>query len=513
MRVLSLQSGTSADAIDVAVVEFAVRHPSPGVTASDDAARPARRDGRDPERVADPEARARASTAAYDLAAVTDRRRDPEAGDPERVAAAGARAAASTPGIVLELTPVATREVAWEPGLRRDILQAAAGLPMDAGAWCRLDTRLGRAFAAAAAEVLAEAPAELVVSHGQTVFHWAEPDGRRGSRARGTLQLGEPAWIAERTGLPVVSHVRAADIAAGGEGAPLMGVFDRLWLAPLARAAGRPVATVNLGGIANVQIVDAAGGVLAFDTGPGNGLIDAAVGRAAGLPYDVDGRFAAAGRIDEELLGALLAHPYFAAAPPKTTGRETFDLAVVDAAVAAAHGALTEVPTADLAATLTELTARTVVDAVAAARPGVGDAGASATAVEPGEAPPRIRRSPPNRMDAADSIRIRGDLRHGGAEVGRAGRASAREDAGGGARTGRARSPRAGRAARAVRVPPSCCAPAGVRATRCSWSGSRRMRRAGASAPGRRRNSASTRARRSRCCSPSSASAPGTGFP
>ncbi|QAY73019.1 anhydro-N-acetylmuramic acid kinase [Agromyces protaetiae] len=304
MRIVSLQSGTSADGIDVAVVDVEV--------ADDPGGAPA------------------------DVSSV----------------AGGSR---------LALTPVLTRTVDWERALRARILGAALGDVLDAGAWCRLDTALGQAFADAAADVVAEAgPADLIVSHGQTLHHWVE-----GGRARGTLQLGDPSWIAERAGAPVLSHVRAADIAAGGEGAPLMAVFDRLWLGEEARAAGRALATVNLGGIANVQIVAPSGEVCAFDSGPANALVDEAVSEAtAGAEaFDRDGRHAGAGHVHDVLLARLLAHPYFAAAAPKTTGRETFHLGVVGEAARAVGADAVGVD--DLAATLTELTAITVVGAFA----------------------------------------------------------------------------------------------------------------------------------------------------
>ncbi|WP_240665812.1 anhydro-N-acetylmuramic acid kinase [Agromyces sp. LHK192] len=297
---------------------------------------------------------------------------------------------AAPAGLAFRITPVLLRTVDWDEPLRADILDAALGGAIDAGAWCRLDNRLGRAFAEAAAVVVAEASAgdpdaattaandsapDLVVSHGQTVHHWVE-----GGRVHGTTQLGEPAWIAERLDAPVLSHLRAADIAAGGGGAPLMAVFDRLWLGEQARTAGRAIATVNLGGIANVQVVHPDGAVTAFDSGPGNALLDEAVARASGgeRTYDDGGRIAAAGRVHEALLADLSAHPYFAAPAPKTTGRETFHLGVVDAA-AARVGAEAITP-ADLLATLVELTARTVVDSLADG--GAADAGAPADAAE-----------------------------------------------------------------------------------------------------------------------------------
>jgi anhydro-N-acetylmuramic acid kinase len=219
---------------------------------------------------------------------------------------------------------------------------------------CRLTTAIGQGFAAAAARLVADGAVDLVVSHGQTVYHWVS-----GGRTWGTLQLGEPSWIAEATGAPVLSDLRSADIAAGGAGAPLMGVFDELWLAAQAAASSRSVATLNLGGIANLQIVDAAGHLTAFDSGPGNVLIDAFLQAEAGEPFDRDGSIARAGRVDGDLLRALLAHPYFAAPIPKTTGRETFSLQVVRDALSGRR-----LPLADVVATLAELTVSSIIDAV-----------------------------------------------------------------------------------------------------------------------------------------------------
>jgi anhydro-N-acetylmuramic acid kinase len=247
---------------------------------------------------------------------------------------------------------------------------------MDAREFCRLDALAGQEFAAAAkratdavaasetaAGAAAEAPPgvpiDLVVSHGQTVFHWVE-----GGHARGTTQLGDPAWIAEAVGAPVLAHLRSADIAAGGEGAPLMPLFDAAWLGQDARRRGVTAATVNIGGIANVQLVKPDGTITAFDSGPGNALIDAVISRATdgAETYDHDGRIAASGRTIDPFLAALLEHPYFAAPAPKSTGRETFTLAFVDGAVE--RSGCPDVPLADIVATLTALTATTVVAAV-----------------------------------------------------------------------------------------------------------------------------------------------------
>ncbi|HEX6953599.1 MAG TPA: anhydro-N-acetylmuramic acid kinase [Agromyces sp.] len=266
---------------------------------------------------------------------------------------------ASTDDVDLRFVPLRSRTASWPEGLRDRVLDVVHGGALTAAEWCRLDTELGQAFADAAASAAPPGGVDLVVSHGQTVHHWVD-----GGRARGTLQLGSPAWIAERLDAPVVADLRTADIAAGGEGAPLMAVFDRAWLGGAARAVGRPIATANLGGIANVQVVHPDGSVEAHDSGPGNGLLDAVVGRATGggSAYDRDGAIAAAGSVHAGLLGELLAHPYFSAPPPKSTGRETFTLAVFDAAVERADAA--SAPLGDQLATLAELTAVTVVGAV-----------------------------------------------------------------------------------------------------------------------------------------------------
>jgi anhydro-N-acetylmuramic acid kinase len=248
----------------------------------------------------------------------------------------GAVAEFAWDGDAIAMTPLAHLERPWPDDVRAR-LHAALG-PTTAGELCRLDQLVGQRSAELADEL---APADLVVSHGQTVHH----DG-----PRGTLQIGQPAWIAERTGMPVISDVRAGDVAAGGHGAPLAGVLDDLWLeGETTRAA------LNLGGIANVTVVRPRQPPLAFDTGPGNCLLDEAARRTTGDPHDSDGRLAQAGTVRDDLLDALLEDPYYALAPPKSTGREHFHLPAV----------LPDASPEDLLATLTELTAITVADALA----------------------------------------------------------------------------------------------------------------------------------------------------
>ena len=243
----------------------------------------------------------------------------------------------------------------YPPELVADLLAALPPAPVGMAAVCSLDTRIGQVFAAVAEEAIAtvgRGRADLIASHGQTVFHWVD-DGQ----VRGTLQLGQPAWIAERTGLPVVSDFRSRDVAAGGQGAPLVSLVDVAWLRS---RPGRPVA-LNLGGIANLTVDVASDTPLAFDVGPANALVDAAVRRVSGgvEGYDADGARGARGRIDVALLDDLLSEPYYARPAPKTTGKELFDAAYVDAA----RSRHPEVGDDDLVATLTELTARTVASA------------------------------------------------------------------------------------------------------------------------------------------------------
>ena len=240
------------------------------------------------------------------------------------------------------------------PALRAEVLALcsdAAGLD----ALCQANFALGAFFAEAALRVIAEAglqpqDVDLIGSHGQTVRHL--PYGNPPS----TLQIGEAAIIAQRTGIVTVADFRPADMAAGGQGAQLVPLVDHLLFG--SRDKGRVL--LNIGGIANVTILPAAGRpaeVRAFDTGPGNMLVDAAVehfteGREC---FDRDGQRAAAGTVDEELLRQLLDHPYLMRKPPKSTGREEFGVSFFRGIMAG--GPYGE---CELVATLTEFSARTI---------------------------------------------------------------------------------------------------------------------------------------------------------
>jgi anhydro-N-acetylmuramic acid kinase len=257
--------------------------------------------------------------------------------------------------------------VPYDDELRALLVATLPPAGTDLAAVARLDTLIGQAFAGAAHRAIAthaaagDAPVDAVCSHGQTVFHWVE-DGA----ALGTLQLGQPAWIADRTGLPVVGDVRIADVTAGGQGAPLVPLLDTLVLARL-RERGVTAAALNLGGISNVTVCAPGADPLAWDIGPANALMDAvlAADPATPLAFDRDGEVSAQGRVLPDLLEVLLAEPYYRDPAPKSTGKELFHARYVDKALATWGGAAS---TPDLVRTLVELTARTVADALAAAQ-------------------------------------------------------------------------------------------------------------------------------------------------
>jgi anhydro-N-acetylmuramic acid kinase len=201
---------------------------------------------------------------------------------------------------------------------------------------------------------------DLIGSHGQTVYHQGTPEAFLGRKTAATLQLGQAAVIAERTGIPVVADFRPRDIAAGGQGAPLVPFVDYL----LYRHPRRGRVALNLGGIANVTVIPAGAqpdAVLAFDTGPGNMLIDAVVERQARgrQHFDRNGRLAARGKPNEKVLHHLLRHPYFRRRPPKSTGREEFGGAYAERYLRLLRNASTP----DRVRTATELTVRSITQA------------------------------------------------------------------------------------------------------------------------------------------------------
>jgi len=260
----------------------------------------------------------------------------------------------------LGLTILATGERPWPTELRERLAGWADGVrvptPADIAA---TSMEVGEALAVAGEAVVRAVghdpgSIDLVASHGQTLAHAVSPTGT----VLGTLQIGEPAVIAERTGRTVVADFRPRDVAAGGQGAPLVSFVDAL----LAGATSDSVAFLNLGGVANVSVVPGGdpGAALAWDTGPGNAVIDALARRLLGAASDLDGAVAASGRVDGELVDELISYPYFARRPPKSTGRDEFGERFAAALVDRGERSGLGVP--DLVATATELTARSVAD-------------------------------------------------------------------------------------------------------------------------------------------------------
>ncbi|QBQ56132.1 anhydro-N-acetylmuramic acid kinase [Nitrosococcus wardiae] len=217
-----------------------------------------------------------------------------------------------------------------------------------------LDIRLGRLFAETALGLLAKAQisvakVQAIGSHGQTIYHWAHAPNPF------TLQLGDPNTIAEMTGITTVADFRRRDLAAGGQGAPLAPAFHAAFLS----TSHHHRAVLNIGGMANISFlpIDSEKRVWGFDTGPGNALIDGWILRHLNKPLDQDGCWAASGQVNKALLQYLLADPFFSLSPPKSTGREYFNMAWLDHRLDK-MGA--ELPPADVQATLCALTATSI---------------------------------------------------------------------------------------------------------------------------------------------------------
>lgn len=253
-------------------------------------------------------------------------------------------------------TVITAHTFAYEPSLLADVLslsQTASQVTLDRIA--QLDHRIGVAFADAASKLLDAAEIEpsavtAIGSHGQTLRH--APIGAMPF----SWQIGDPNLIAERTGITTVADFRRRDVAAGGQGAPLMPAFHHAMLA----ASDEDVALLNLGGIANLTLLPHQGPVIGFDAGPANGLMDAWILEHQGQRFDAAGAFAASGVIHPALLETLLADPYFTLPPPKSTGRDHFHLGWLRQ-----HIGSLEIHAADVQATLLELTAQSIANATA----------------------------------------------------------------------------------------------------------------------------------------------------
>jgi anhydro-N-acetylmuramic acid kinase len=251
------------------------------------------------------------------------------------------------------------------PARVREALLAISNAEAHTGDVSRLNFLLGELYARAVIDTCAKArvplkSVELIGCHGQTIFHQGAPAPFYGHKIACTFQIGEAAVVAERTGVPVVSDFRPRDIAAGGRGAPLVPYVD--YLLYRNRRLGR--VALNIGGIANITAIPAGAGpdkVVAFDTGPGNMVVDglAAQHTNGRMRFDRGGRIAAGGRVNDGLLRDLLRDAYYRAKPPKTAGREQYGAEFVERLLA------TGLPLPDLIATATALTAAAVAEGIA----------------------------------------------------------------------------------------------------------------------------------------------------
>ena len=252
----------------------------------------------------------------------------------------------------LEWTVLDRASLPYPAPLRARLLRSLTPETSDVTTLTQLHAELGEVYADLSEKLL---PFDLVALSGQTVYHIPRQDAARGWSTVSTLQLGEPARVAERVRRPVYGGFRQSDMAAGGQGAPLVAFADLT----LFHQPGQATAVHNLGGISNLTYLPAGGdpdGVVAFDTGPGNCLLDEAAAHYFGQDYDAGGALAAQGTVAEDVLETLLGHPYFALPYPKTTGREVFTLE-------AFRDELEDLSGFDVLATLTALTAESVARA------------------------------------------------------------------------------------------------------------------------------------------------------
>lgn len=231
----------------------------------------------------------------------------------------------------LKLKLVGHRAFPFTAALRRAVLSAMDAKSTSAAELARLNWRLGQAYAEAVSATVARHPVnlQLIGCHGQTIYHQAVPAVYAGRKVACTWQIGEPALLAAEMGVPVVSNFRPADMVAGGQGAPLVPLLDYVQFADVKRAR----VLQNIGGIGNLTLIPPGSKtdqVLAFDTGPGNMVIDALMQELFQKPYDRGGKTAAQGFVLGRALGAALEHPFFQTKPPKSAGREEFGAAFAE---------------------------------------------------------------------------------------------------------------------------------------------------------------------------------------
>jgi len=256
---------------------------------------------------------------------------------------------------VISIKLIDFESVQYTKELRSKIAKAMPPQSVDMQIVCELDTQIGQAFADAASKILSRnnTQSDLIVSHGQTLYHWIE-----NNKALGTLQLGEPTWIAQKIGAPVLSNIRSRDVAAGGHGAPLVSTLDQLMFGN----SGSAVAALNLGGISNVTITGSGLIPIAYDIGPANGLLDAAIlAHSNGqIAFDKDSETAKAGSVDRGVLAKLLNEPYYKLPAPKSTGKELFHLPYL----LEYFGPVSSWQIANVMRTLLELTVETVAQEI-----------------------------------------------------------------------------------------------------------------------------------------------------
>lgn len=262
------------------------------------------------------------------------------------------------------IQPVIFKTTAYPKAVREALLSVSNGMTHTA-VIARLHFLLGELYADAVRNTcyrrVAMKSIDLIGMHGQTIFHEGAPVEYLGRRIASTFQIGDPAVVAERTGIRTISNFRERDIAAGGRGAPLVPYVDQL----LFRHRTKTRVALNIGGIANISVVRPKHLVVAFDTGPGNMVIDALVRRLTNgkLMFDRNGTIARGATVHSKMLDGMLRDPYFKLAPPKTAGREQFGQDFATGLIA------TGVPLEDLIATATEFTVRSIALAIATHAP------------------------------------------------------------------------------------------------------------------------------------------------
>lgn len=298
------------------------------------------------------------------------------AGRPKAMIVAGVMSGTSADGIDVAICRVSAGSAAprvkvlghrasrYPAKLRNAVLAAMDAKSTSTAELARLNWRLGEVYAHAvdaASREIGVRP-QLIACHGQTIYHQGAPVKYLGAPVRCTWQTGEASVIAERMRVPVISDLRPADMAAGGQGAPLVPMFDFCTF----RDAKKSRVLLNLGGIANVTVLPAAcraEDVLAFDTGPANMVIDACMERLFGRSFDRNGTAAARGRVLENVLAGLIGAPYFSDPPPKSCGREQYGEDFVGRFISRCERARAR--NEDVIATATAFTSRTIADAFA----------------------------------------------------------------------------------------------------------------------------------------------------